>query len=134
MISKFDTGIYVKKNRTTGEATFYNDTGLLSSGGKLLGYILFVLVAVSIFQMFSGNGATYSFSGFLQFLGGTPKIDISWMQTLKDVRIKDDWSIFNGFRNFLNTIMDLVSFITYVVTGAAQLLVYAFYVLDYFVF
>ncbi len=92
----------------------------------------FMLFVIMIINVVLGSETNVTFTYMLQSLSESPSIDISWITTITEQVITDDWGIFNFFRNFLNSFIKIISFALYFVTGVAQLFVYVAYIIRVF--
>lgn len=99
-------------------------------GGILIVVVALLLVA-TLFQSLAGATPSLTFSGLLQYMSNAPELSGDWMLTLNDLRIYDDWGLFNFFRDFLNIIMTVLSSAVFLCTGVAQLIVYMAYIIGF---
>lgn len=105
----------------------------VSSGGffRIAFFVLFVLMFYSVA---TGSSQEVTFSSLLDILSGAPVIDNSWVQSFRDLSISSDWGVFNFLRDFLNTLMQIISFALYIVSGLVQVVVYfAYFIRSLFV-
>lgn len=96
-------------------------------GLSIFHYVFMLLFIVSFFYAVSGTEQNLTFSGLLSILENAPSIPTDWIGIFSDLTIKDNWGLFEFLRSFLNSIMGIISFGLYLVTGAAQLIVYIGY-------
>ena len=96
-------------------------------GFKILFQILFILLTVilvfSIIRTTFG-GSSVTFSSFLDYISNVPQIKIT---NVNIMHIGGDWLIFDGFRQFLNTIMSIANFGVWFTTQLLNGLSYIFH-------
>ncbi len=96
-------------------------------GARIVGSVLliiFILVLVgSIFKIVFG-GSSFTFAGFLEYITGVPQITIT---DINIFHIGGDWTLFDGFRKFLNSIMSIVNFSVWFGAQLINGLSYIFY-------
>lgn len=95
-----------------------------SSGLNFFTVIFLVLFVLMFFSVASGVDSHITFTSLIESLADSPSIDTSWIKTFNSMRIESDWSIFNFLRDFLNTFVDIISVLLWIITGTAQLIVY----------
>lgn len=89
--------------------------------------VFMAIFLLAFFSAASGSDNTITFTSFLNALADSPSIDTSWIKTFNDLRISSDWGVFDFLRDFINTLMDIVSVMLWIITGVAQLIVYVGY-------
>lgn len=94
--------------------------------------IFLVLFLLMFFSAVSGTDYNFTFTSFLESLSDSPTVDTSWIKTFNSLRISSDWDLFNFLRDFINTFMDIVSLLLWIVVGLSQLVVYIGYVFRVF--
>lgn len=95
-----------------------------TSGLNFFTVIFLVLFVLMFFSVASGVDSHITFTSLIESLADSPSIDTSWIKTFNSMRIESDWSIFNFLRDFLNTFVDIISVLLWIITGTAQLIVY----------
>lgn len=95
-----------------------------ASGLNFFTVIFLVLFVLMFFSVASGVDSHITFTSLIESLADSPSIDTSWIKTFNSMRIESDWSIFNFLRDFLNTFVDIISVLLWIITGTAQLIVY----------
>ena len=95
-----------------------------ASGLNFFTVIFLVLFVLMFFSVASGVDSHVTFTSLIESLADSPSIDTSWIKTFNSMRIEGDWSIFNFLRDFLNTFVDIISVLLWIITGTAQLIVY----------
>ena len=90
---------------------------------SILALILSVALIFSVIRIAFGSDAL-SFTSILNYSANTPTIDISYVEYL---RIGGDWGLFDGFRNFLNTIMTIFNIGIWMCKNIGNLLLFVFY-------
>lgn len=95
-----------------------------SSGLNFFTVIFLVLFVLMFFSVASGVDSHITFTSLIESLADSPSIDTSWIKTFNSMRIESDWTIFNFLRDFLNTFVDIISVLLWIITGTAQLIVY----------
>lgn len=103
-----------------------------SSGANFFTIVFMCLFLIMFFSAATGLDTSFTFTGFLEGLADSPSIDTSWIKTFNSLRITSDWDIFNFLRDFINTFMDIISVLLWLVTGIAQLVVYVGYLFRVF--
>lgn len=103
-----------------------------SSVANFFTVIFMCLFLIMFFSAATGSDTSITFTGFLEGLADSPSIDTCWIKTFNSLRITSDWYIFNFLRDFLNTFMDIISVLLWLVTGIAQLVVYVGYLFRVF--
>lgn len=95
-----------------------------TSGLNFFTVIFLVLFVLMFFSVASGVDSHITFTSLIESLADSPSIDTSWIKTFNSMRIESDWSVFNFLRDFLNTFVDIISVVLWIITGTAQLIVY----------
>lgn len=95
-----------------------------TSGLNFFTVVFLVLFVLMFFSVASGVDSHITFTSLIDSLADSPSIDTSWIKTFNSMRIESDWSIFNFLRDFLNTFVDIISVLLWIITGIAQLIVY----------
>lgn len=91
--------------------------------------VIFVLLAViNFFYASVGFEQTFTFSHMLEKFSTIEPVGIEWIRDFAEMRIEEDWSVFNWFRDFLNNfIMKLVTAFLFLCTGLVELIRYAYF-------
>lgn len=102
-----------------------------SLGFSIIGFVLSVLLLVSILGILRGNGNYLTFKGLLELLGNTYSVPIDWIFSLNDVTAVEwgfyigDWFVsFNFFKVVYNFIAPIIQVVLYLCTGIAQVFVF----------
>lgn len=100
---------------------------------NLFGIVFIILFVFAFVSSVMGLDSNVSFSTLLQALSNAKTIDIaSIMSAFNDLRITDDWSVFNWLKTFINQfLMPLISVLTYFALSIAQLFVFLFWVVRF---
>lgn len=117
------TGVKGKSNARI-RFRFSNTFGL-----SFFHYVFIILFIISFYYALIGRDFNLSFSGLLSILEKAPAIPTDWITDFASLTITGNWGVFEFLKTFLNTIMGIISFGLYIVTGAAQLVVYFGYFL-----
>lgn len=114
---------------TTGKGAYSTTTStttkLLGFSGVLKIIFLFLLVGL-LFRVLKGNTGLPTFTSFLDTLQGVPNLSNSWLANV-NLTIITDWGAFNGFRDFLNLLIEPIEIIFTMINGIGQVLIYLFY-------
>lgn len=105
----------------------YNGVTGASNVGGLLPLVFVILFMFAFVGSVMGNEGYLTFSGFLNYLGDSPTIDMSVIiDFASKMHIDDDWGkVFNHFRDFLNDfIMPIVGVSIYFCVSVAQLVLF----------
>lgn len=102
-----------------------------SLGFSIIGFVLSLLLLVSIVGILRGNGNYLTFKGLLELLGNTYYVPIDWIFTLNEVTV-GDWGFYIGelFVNFnflkvvYNFIAPIIQVVLYLCTGIAQVFIF----------
>ena len=91
--------------------------------------VIFVLLAVTnFFYATVGYEQNFSFSHLLEKFSTIEPVGIDWIRDFADMRIVEDWSVFNWFRDFLNNfVMKIVTAFLFLCTGLVELVRYAYF-------
>lgn len=91
--------------------------------------VIFVLLFVTnFFYATVGYEQTFTFSHLLEKFSTIEPVGIDWIRDFADMRIEDDWSVFNWFRDFLNNfVMKIVTAFLFLCTGLVELVRYAYF-------
>lgn len=91
--------------------------------------VIFVLLAVTnFFYATVGYEQTFTFSHLLEKFSTIEPVGIDWIRDFADMRIEEDWSVFNWFRDFLNNfVMKIVTAFLFLCTGLVELVRYAYF-------
>ncbi len=91
--------------------------------------VIFVLLAVTnFFYATVGYEQNFSFSHLLEKFSTIEPVGIDWIRDFADMRIEEDWSVFNWFRDFLNNfVMKIVTAFLFLCTGLVELVRYAYF-------
>lgn len=91
--------------------------------------VIFVLLAVTnFFYATVGYEQTFTFSHLLEKFSSIEPVGIDWIRDFADMRIEEDWSVFNWFRDFLNNfVMKIVTAFLFLCTGLVELVRYAYF-------
>lgn len=91
--------------------------------------VIFVLLAVTnFFYVTVGYEQNFSFSHLLERFSTIEPVGIDWIRDFADMRIEEDWSVFNWFRDFLNNfVMKIVTAFLFLCTGLVELVRYAYF-------
>ena len=91
--------------------------------------VIFVLLAVTNFFYASvGYEQNFTFSHLLEKFSTIEPVGIDWIRDFADMRIEEDWSVFNWFRDFLNNfVMKIVTAFLFLCTGLVELVRYAYF-------
>ncbi len=91
--------------------------------------VIFVLLAVTnFFYATVGYEQTFTFSHLLERFSTIEPVGIDWIRDFADMRIEEDWSVFNWFRDFLNNfVMKIVTAFLFLCTGLVELVRYAYF-------
>lgn len=99
---------------------------------SLIGFVISVLLLVSVVGVLRGNGNYLTFQGLLQILGETYYIPIDWIFTLNTATtidwgfsIGDLYISFDFLKVVYNMIVPVIQIVLYLCTGIAQVLVFA---------
>lgn len=98
-------------------------------GLSVFHYVFIILFIISFYYALIGRDFNLSFSGLLSILEEAPSIPTDWITDFANLTITGNWGVFEFLKTFLNTIMGIISFALYFVTGASQLVVYFGYFL-----
>lgn len=91
--------------------------------------VIFVILAVTnFFYATVGYEQTFTFSHLLEKFSQIEPVGIDWIRDFADMRIEEDWSVFNWFRDFLNNfVMKIVTAFLFLCTGLVELVRYAYF-------
>lgn len=91
-----------------------------SLGTGLFSIVLFILM-LAVFSRFMFSNQDFvmpTLEGFLDMLGNFRVISNEFLFGIKDtLQIVADWGIFNGFRDILNFLGSVISFVVWIVSG-----------------
>lgn len=74
--------------------------------------VFFIILISTLFSSLIGNQNTITLGGFLDWIENYhPAIG---NLSFNDLTIHGDWGIFDGFKNFLNVLMNIFSFLVYI--------------------
>lgn len=106
----------------------YKDPG---AGARIFGSVLLILfccVLIGSIIKITFGGSSFTFAGFLDYLTGVPQIKFSYVDMFY---ISGEWTILDGFRRFLNSIMSFVNFFVWFCTQLLNCLSYIFYFIKF---
>lgn len=91
--------------------------------------VIFVLLFVTnFFYATVGYEQNFTFSHLLEKFSTIEPVGIDWIRDFADMRIEEDWSVFNWFRDFLNNfVMKIVTAFLFLCTGLVELVRYAYF-------
>lgn len=98
---------------------------------SLVGFVVSILLLVSVLGVLRGNGNYLTFQGFLQVLGDTYYVPIDWIFTLNTATTIDwgfsigDWYVsFDFLKVVYNMIVPVIQILLYLCTGVAQVFIF----------
>lgn len=91
--------------------------------------VIFVVLALTNFVYATvGYEQTFTFSHLLEKFSTIEPVGIDWIRDFAEMRIEEDWSVFNWFRDFLNDfVMKIVTAFLFLCTGLVELVRYAYF-------
>lgn len=93
---------------------------------RILSIVLCILIVIALLRSLTGAEPLY-FSSFLESLGNAPTVN--WIVPASDMTIGGSWGIFDFLRNLFNMFAEIFSVITFLVSGFANLIIFATYFL-----
>lgn len=102
----------------------------LNTGFSVFTLIVTILIGICLIRILSGyDGLT--FASFLEMLSNAPDITMSLSSTMQYLHISGEWTILDGLRVFLNSLMSMFSISLWCVSGLAQCILYFGYFLAF---
>lgn len=106
-----------------------------SSGGAVFGFfkiVFFVLFIFMVFNVISSNDRVITFTSLLEGLANSPAVSSDWVTSFAESTISADWGAFNFLRDFLNSLIPIISFFLFIVNGLVQVVFYFTYIVRTF--
>ncbi len=101
------------------QARFY---GQVSS--NIFTFLLGFLIIVALARTLTGVQGMPTFGSLLDKLQNMPNVDLT-INVFRNLKITGDWSIFDGLRQFINTLISIASFGVWTVSGLIQVVMFA---------
>lgn len=108
--------------------TYASKKGYSVAPVSLLTVIFVFLAVTNFFYATLGYEQNFTFSHLLEKFSTIEPVGIDWIRDFADMRIEEDWSVFNWFRDFLNNfVMKIVTAFLFLCTGLVELVRYAYF-------
>lgn len=118
MINDDDLDFKGKTDIKTGDIQKANNSNTYSNSRSVSSYSIFkiiILIAIAFILiriLFSGNNQVFNFQSFLEQLQSMPQISTSF-KSFFERTIVTDWGWFNFFRDFINSLMSIISILAW---------------------
>lgn len=112
-----------------------NTTSTNNYGGAFFGFfkiIFFVLFIFMVFNVISSNDRVITFTSLLEGLADSPAVSSDWVTSFAESTISSDWGAFNFLRDFINSLIPIISFFLFIVNGLVQVVFYFTYIIRTF--
>ena len=93
---------------------------------SILSGVLFIILVAMLVRMSMGTNSAPAFSNFLETLANVPQVEIPFI-TQVDNTIAGSWGIFDGFRLFLNTLIQIINVVIFAINGLLSVIMYVSY-------
>lgn len=108
--------------------TYVQNKGYYVAPATIFTVIFVLLFVTNFFYATVGYEQTFTFSHLLEKFSTIEPVGIDWIRDFADMRIEEDWSVFNWFRDFLNNfVMKIVTAFLFLCTGLVELVRYAYF-------
>lgn len=108
--------------------TYVQKKGYYVAPATIFTVIFVLLFVTNFFYATVGYEQTFTFSHLLEKFSTIEPVGIDWIRDFADMRIEEDWSVFNWFRDFLNNfVMKIVTAFLFLCTGLVELVRYAYF-------
>lgn len=108
--------------------TYVQKKGYYVAPATIFTVIFVLLFVTNFFYATVGYVQTFTFSHLLEKFSTIEPVGIDWIRDFADMRIEEDWSVFNWFRDFLNNfVMKIVTAFLFLCTGLVELVRYAYF-------
>ena len=108
--------------------TYVQKKGYYVAPATIFTVIFVLLFVTNFFYATVGYEQTFTFSHLLEKFSAIEPVGIDWIRDFADMRIEEDWSVFNWFRDFLNNfVMKIVTAFLFLCTGLVELVRYAYF-------
>lgn len=108
--------------------TYVQKKGYYIAPATIFTVIFVLLFVTNFFYATVGYEQNFTFSHLLEKFSTIEPVGIEWIRDFADMRIEEDWSVFNWFRDFLNNfVMKIVTAFLFLCTGLVELVRYAYF-------
>lgn len=108
--------------------TYVSKKGYSIAPATIFTVIFVLLFVTNFFYATVGYEQNFTFSHLLEKFSTIEPVGIDWIRDFADMRIEEDWSVFNWFRDFLNNfVMKIVTAFLFLCTGLVELVRYAYF-------
>lgn len=125
-----------RRQRVADEQYHYNQRQNMEKAGQIKesgnGVFLILVLTVIVLTVFAllHNGDSFTFQGFLEFLGNLESLPVQKLLVEGTVQhITADWTFFNFFRDFLNFFTDLFNIVIFFAACVGNIIHYVFQLL-----